>query len=87
MSMPGFTAEASLGKASGHYNMEMTSVSASGQVIPQGCIDTCLAAYWKDYYWCNQYGLDPGSRDACIRRANLTLKNCEIVCWSGRVDP
>ena len=87
MSMPGFNAEASLGKASGRYNMEMTGVSASGEVIPQGCIDDCVAQYWRDYYWCYTYGLDGPNISACIMRMNLKLKNCESVCWSGRVEP
>jgi hypothetical protein len=79
MSIPGFTAEASVGKVSGHYNMVMTSESAPRQVIPQDCIEDCWTAYHDDVNFCFLYEL-PGTLDNCLMRARLNAGRQGIQC-------
>lgn len=53
MNIPGFTAEASLGKTKDTYELTLRHIEASGMVLPQALCYTCgfdINGHWECYW-------------------------------------
>jgi hypothetical protein len=80
MNMPGFTAEFSVYRTSGHFQMVETINRTDGLIHPALCVDpSCFEDCYAD---CNQecFGLAGPAKSWCLKECQGVYKTCYAEC-------